>query len=81
MKQKNNASIIMRSIEKILIEKRGCVFKIPKNQPVVLLASGGLDSTVALDKIIRDWNVKVYPLFIKRGAKAEKFEERPSTSL
>ncbi len=69
-------SFILEFIERILIKKRGYVFKVPENQPVVLLVSGGLDSAVAIDKIIREWKVKVYPLFVKRGAKSEKYEEK-----
>lgn len=69
-------NLIRESIEKILLKKRGYVFKIPKRQNVVFLVSGGLDSIVSIDKVIREWDVKIHPLFIKRGAKAEKFEEQ-----
>jgi 7-cyano-7-deazaguanine synthase in queuosine biosynthesis len=75
LKAKNLFSI-QQSIEKILMKKRGYVFKIPRRQPVILLVSGGLDSAVAIDKVIRQWNVSVYPLFIKRGARAERYEEQ-----
>ena len=68
--------LILQSIEKALIKKRGYIFKIPKKENIVFLVSGGLDSVVSVDKIIQEWKVVVYPLFIKRGARAEKFEEQ-----
>lgn len=68
--------LILQSIEKALLRKRGYVFKVPKKKDIVFLVSGGLDSIVSIDKVIREWGVKIYPLFIKRGARAEKFEEQ-----
>lgn len=65
----------LNTIDTLLISKRGYEAKKPVDQDVVVLYSGGLDSTIMIDKIINDWNVQVHPLFIKRGAKAEKFEE------
>lgn len=63
-------------VEAILKKDRGYVFREPIKEPVIVAYSGGLDSTVAIEMIIKDWDSKVYPLFFKRGARSEKFEER-----
>ena len=63
-------------LEDILLRERGYVTRIPRKEDVVVLYSGGLDSTVMLDMIIKEWDVKIHPLYIKRGAKAEKHEEK-----
>lgn len=67
---------LLKRVEAILMARRGFIFEPPKNENVVLLASGGLDSTVTVDLIIREWNVKVYPLFIKRSARATPYEKK-----
>ena len=61
-------------IEQILIKERGYLVKINKNDSVVLLVSGGLDSIITMAYIVEKFEVNVYPLFIKRGARAEKKE-------
>lgn len=66
----------LKSIENILVSERGYASRAPQNEDVVVLMSGGLDSSVMVHKMIDDWNVNVYPLFIQRGAKAEKLEEQ-----
>jgi 7-cyano-7-deazaguanine synthase len=65
----------LRYLENLLVQERGYVSKIPQNQDVVVLMSGGLDSSIMVAKIIEDWNCKVHPLFLKRGARNEKYEE------
>ena len=66
---------LLKMIEDILKYRRGHLFNAPVGKDVILLASGGLDSTVTIDLIIREWNVKVHPLFIRRSARATPFEE------
>jgi 7-cyano-7-deazaguanine synthase len=66
----------LKLLEGILQNEKGYVTRIPKNESVVLLYSGGLDSSILINKIIEDWNVIVHPLFIKRGARAEEQEEK-----
>ncbi|MEA3378269.1 MAG: 7-cyano-7-deazaguanine synthase [Nanoarchaeota archaeon] len=68
--------LILKNIEETLLSRRGFIFRPPKGERVVILASGGLDSTVTMDIIIREWGVKVYPLFIRRKARATAFEEK-----
>jgi len=57
---------LINSIEKHFIEKRGYVFKMPKpGESVILLYSGGLDSTVAWSYLIKKYKLHVYPLVFK----------------
>lgn len=43
-------------------------------ETVVFLASGGLDSTVGMVKAIEEYGMLIYPLYVRRGAKAERRE-------
>lgn len=63
-------------IESILFRERSSeVTRKPFNEDVISLCSGGLDSVVMISYVIETFNSTVHPLFIKRGAKAEKHEE------
>lgn len=66
----------LKNIEKTLKNERGYVSRKPENEQVIVLCSGGLDSSILINKIVEDWNVIVYPLFFRRGARAGEFEER-----
>lgn len=64
---------VINNIEKILIHKRGYVFTMPpKGSPVIALMSGGLDTTIVINMLLRDYNLEVYPLFINRKLPHEK---------
>ncbi|OYT43523.1 MAG: hypothetical protein B6U88_00865 [Candidatus Aenigmarchaeota archaeon ex4484_56] len=67
---------LLKKIENILIEKRNYIFKMPENENVVVLASGGMDSTMTIATLLGEFNVNVYPLFIRRGQRAQRFEEK-----
>ena len=59
---------LINLIDKYFIEKRGYVFKQPKpKEKVILLLSGGIDSTVAWATLIEAYDYKVYPVVIDRG--------------
>jgi len=67
----------IKLIEKFLIGKRRYIFKMPKpNTPVVLLVSGGLDSTITWGLLMDKFRLKVYPLFFKRGINRWKKESK-----
>ncbi len=66
---------IVSSVENILKNRRGYIFKIKKGEPVVFIFSGGLDSSVALDMVLSKLKCPVFPLYLERGAKAEKYEK------
>lgn len=63
-----------KKIRDILIEKRGYDIKTPKDENVILLMTGGLDSSIGAELCIKKWNTTIYPLYIKRGATAQQWE-------
>ena len=68
-------SKILEMMNNIFLYRRGYISKVPKNEDVVFIFSGGLDSSITLDMIINEWGVNVFPLFVRRSARATKFEE------
>jgi len=66
----------VNSIEAILVENRGYLREIPQDEHVILIFSGGMDSTILIDTIIRKWNCKVILLYFKRKSKNQKWEEK-----
>lgn len=76
-KNQTNDLNLIEQIEKILIAKRGYVFKMPKaGEPVIALMSGGLDTISVIGILLEKYQVAVYPLFINRqlphGSKIKK---------
>lgn len=69
-----NFEVNKKTIEKILMQERNFIIDIRKGDSVVLLISGGLDSVITLSYIVEKFDLNVYPLFIKRGARAEEKE-------
>lgn len=66
----------IKLIERNFLKKRGYIFKMPKPRtPVVMLFSGGLDSTVCWNILLKDYRLKVFPLTINRGRKQRKKEK------
>jgi 7-cyano-7-deazaguanine synthase in queuosine biosynthesis len=64
---------LITNIETQLMKKRGYVFKMPSPQkPIIVLMSGGLDTTVVLSLLLSEYNVSVYPLFINRHLPHER---------
>ena len=74
-KAQRNYSENIKAIEAILENERGFVSRVNAKDNVVALCSGGLDSTVMIAYAIGALGATVHPLFIRRGARAEKFEE------
>ena len=65
----------VNSIKSILNENRGFAAEIPTNEHVLLLFSGGMDSTILVDLIVRKWNCKIIFLYFRRNARNQIFEE------
>jgi len=74
--KKENLSSTQKAIEQILLKKRGYVFKVPRRQPVVLLASGGLDSSVVLSSMRKQQpsgTIKTFTTRFRHNVKDPKF--------
>ncbi len=62
-------------VENTLRKERGYVFKLPKkNESVIVLFSGGLDSTTTCALLIEEFKLKVFPIFFKTGFDRNKYE-------
>jgi len=67
----------IKMVEDFFNKSRGYVFKMPKpNTPVILLVSGGLDSTVTWGILLEKYHLKIYPLFIIRDGQKSMREEK-----
>ena len=67
----------IQTVEKFFLKKRGYIFKVPKpGTPVVLLVSGGIDSTVAWHYLTFVKKLDVYPVYLHRGTKRWKKEKK-----
>ncbi len=58
----------------LLKSKRGFVTKIPTNKTAIMVISGGLDSVATSARLLIDYQLKLYPLFIKRGQTSQHAE-------
>nr|MDO8079226.1 7-cyano-7-deazaguanine synthase [Candidatus Freyarchaeota archaeon] len=66
----------INQIKQILNEKRGYVFEKPLGEYVIILFSGGMDSTTLTDMVIKEWNSKVILLYFRRDSRNQKWEEK-----
>ncbi len=67
---------VLASLEALLLARRGWITRAPIAEDVVLIYSGGLDSTVSIDMLMQEWKIeRLFPLFIRRSAKATVYEE------
>jgi 7-cyano-7-deazaguanine synthase in queuosine biosynthesis len=58
----------VKLMEKNLFDRRGYIFKMPKpRSSAILLVSGGLDSIVCWEILMKEYNLKIYPLNVNRG--------------
>jgi len=64
------------SLQEFLKVNRGYISEIPHGETVIVLFSGGMDSTILIDRLITAWDCKVILLFYKRDAKNEIWEEQ-----
>lgn len=64
-----------QSIDDVLLAERGYVTRPPIGEEVVMLCSGGLDSSILVQWAIDAYDVRAHLLFIRRGARAEAHEE------
>lgn len=81
MNKFKNTSNTVDILNSIILSHRDVLFDPPINKHVVFVMSGGLDSTIGVARIIEDWNCYVHPLFIRRHARATKYEEQAFDSI
>lgn len=65
---------MLNEYENILMKKRGWISKIPDNKKCVFVFSGGLDSVSSIARVITEFDLSVFPLFINRGQTNLEFE-------
>jgi 7-cyano-7-deazaguanine synthase in queuosine biosynthesis len=62
-------------LEDMLFNERGYVYHALDNgEGVVVLLSGGLDSSIMTGVLLHEYDCVVHPLYVKRGSKNEKYE-------
>lgn len=67
----------VKTIEDFFLKKRNYVFKMPSpGSPVILLVSGGIESTITWGLLLEKYKLNVYPLFLHRGMHRKKKEQR-----
>jgi len=78
----NNNKGIIQSIKRIFFHKKINLFRKPIKEDVVLLLTGGIDSSVLADLFV-GWSKlnRLYPLYIKRSSKAEVYEYRAAKKV
>jgi 7-cyano-7-deazaguanine synthase in queuosine biosynthesis len=67
---------VLKKIEDILEMRRGKILKFPEPKtPVVVIHSGGMDSTTNMAILMEEFGLKIYPLFINRGQTNLRWEK------
>lgn len=68
---------VISRVEDFFKKTRGYVFKLPEEgTPVILLLSGGLDTSVMWDILMSKYKLHVYPVFFRRGQIRMPLEEK-----
>lgn len=76
-KRKYEDVSVVRDIENYLMKRRGYVFRMPPpGTPVIMLVSGGIESTILWGLLMATYRLHVYPLFLRRGLIRSKHERR-----
>lgn len=57
-----------------LVKKRGWISKIPDSKKAIMLLSGGFDSVITAIRLVKDYGMKLYPVYIDRGARNREAE-------
>jgi len=66
---------VLSDLDDLLLRHRGWTARPPREERIMVLASGGLDSTVAMAWCAEELDATVHPLFVRRSARATPFEE------
>lgn len=64
---------LLKNTERLLVKKRGYIFKIPPQKtPVISFMSGGLDTTTVTAILLEEYKLTVYPVFFNRHIENSK---------
>jgi len=67
---------VLEKIEDILKMRRFNLIKMPRpGEVVVVIHSGGMDSTINIAILMEEFGLKVYPMFVNRGQTNIKYEK------
>lgn len=82
MKNKQSNQLILKTLKEIMLTRRKTLFHRPIGEDTVVLLTGGIDSSVLTDMYM-EWSKTrmLYPLYIKRSAKAEPFELKAAQKI
>lgn len=58
----------------LLKDKRGWISKIPESKKAVMLVSGGYDSIMTSARLIKDYHMELFPIYIDRGSRNREGE-------
>ncbi len=74
-KKRQEDPTVLKAIDKTIKKRRLNVVKVPEPEsPVVVVHSGGMDSTTNIAILLEEFNLKVYPVFINRNQTNLKYE-------
>jgi 7-cyano-7-deazaguanine synthase in queuosine biosynthesis len=78
LEDKPNEDIeLLNILDTFLIKRRGYVVKMPsEGSAVAVCMSGGADSIVNIDILLREFKLNVYPFFVDRGQKNYVYEKQ-----
>ncbi|MFW9995501.1 MAG: 7-cyano-7-deazaguanine synthase [Candidatus Odinarchaeota archaeon] len=65
----------MNQLKEFLVLNRGYVFEPPRGETVIIMFSGGMDSTSLIDLVVKHWDCRVILLHFKRNSRNQQWEE------
>ncbi len=72
---KDEVKWLLPKVTELIVQRRGHVNRLYGSHAIVLM-SGGLDSSVMAGLLLEKTSIVLHPLFIRRGSRAEKWEEQ-----
>lgn len=67
----------LRTYNELLLDKRGWISKLLENKEAVILVSGGYDSMITAARLIKDYEMELFPIHIDRGSRNRDGELTP----
>lgn len=70
-----------RQLSRTLIDQRGWDLRQPHGENVVLMLTGGLDSSLLTAMCLEVLQARVFPLYVRRGSRAQQYEEQAAWAV